>query len=146
MPTTIRDPAGYQRRLGDHEAAMRSGGGSLYRQTAAAGRVSAEPGRRRTSLLSAPTARGHRKDEITIRFAAFLATGFAERNPVFDDACAKGYATARPLRERDGRPVQIQDALIGGMALAYGATLTTRNISDFQGHGLSLIDPWRSDP
>lgn len=89
---------------------------------------------------------GRRKDEIAIRLEAFLATGFAERILVFDDACAKGCATARALRERDGRPVQIQDALIGGMALAYGATLATRNLSDFQGYGLSLIDPWQSGP
>lgn len=89
---------------------------------------------------------GRRKDELAIRLEAFLAAGFAERILVFDDACAKGYATARSLRERHGRPVQIQDALIGGMALAYGATLATRNIGDFQGYGLSLIDPWQSDP
>jgi predicted nucleic acid-binding protein len=38
--------------------------------------------------------------------------------------------------------VQIQDALIGGMALAHGARLATRNTADFNGYGLSVIDPW----
>lgn len=35
------------------------------------------------------------------------------------------------------------DALIGGMALAHGATLATRNVADFDGYGLSIVDPWQ---
>jgi predicted nucleic acid-binding protein len=89
---------------------------------------------------------GRRRDELEIRFQALLTTGFSERILVFDDACAKGYATTRIMRERTGHPVQIQDALIGGMALAYGATLATRNVGDFEGYGLSLIDPWQGSP
>ena len=32
---------------------------------------------------------------------------------------------------------------IGGMALAHGATLATRNIADFDGYGLSVVNPWQ---
>ena len=87
---------------------------------------------------------GRRRDTIEADFAAFLEAGFASRILVFDDACAVGYATARTAREQAGRPVSIQDALIGGMALAHGATLATRNTADFDGYGLSLVNPWRS--
>jgi predicted nucleic acid-binding protein len=31
------------------------------------------------------------------------------------------------------------------MALAHGATLATRNIADFDGYGLVVVDPWQ-DP
>jgi predicted nucleic acid-binding protein len=86
---------------------------------------------------------GRRRDDIAANFEAFLAAGFALRILVFDAACAEGYAMARTTRERAGRPVQIQDALIGGMAVAYGATLATRNTADFDGYGLSLVDPWQ---
>lgn len=86
---------------------------------------------------------GRRRGEIEADFAAFLAAGFASRILVFDDACAMGYATVRTSREQTGRPVSIQDALIGGMALAHGATLATRNITDFDGYGLSLVNPWQ---
>ena len=86
---------------------------------------------------------GRRRTEIETRLEAFLAVGFASRILVFDAACAAGYAVARVTRERAGRSVQIQDALIGGMAVAHGATLVTRNVVDFDGYGLVLVDPWR---
>ena len=50
---------------------------------------------------------------------------------------------ARVVREQAGRPVPAMDALIGGMALAHGATLATRNVNDFDGYGLSVVDPWQ---
>jgi len=35
------------------------------------------------------------------------------------------------------------DALIGATAIERGFTLATRNISDFEGTGVDLIDPWK---
>jgi predicted nucleic acid-binding protein len=29
------------------------------------------------------------------------------------------------------------------MALAHGATLATRNLADFDGYGVMLVDPWQ---
>jgi len=52
---------------------------------------------------------------------------------LFDAACAEGYAIARASRRLAARPASVQDALVGGMALAFGATLATRNVSDFEG-------------
>ncbi len=87
---------------------------------------------------------GRRRERIGTDFAAFMQAGFAARVLPFDAACAAGYAKARTSREQAGRPVQIQDALIGAMALAHGSVLATRNIDDFDGYGLSLVDPWNS--
>ena len=77
-------------------------------------------------------------------FEAFLDAGFGTRILAFDAACAVDYATVRASREEAGRRVQIMDTLIGGMALAHGATLITRNVRDFDGYGLTLINPWES--
>lgn len=85
---------------------------------------------------------GRRRDGLAQGIETFLATGFVGRVLDFDAACAAGYATARIAREKLGRSVAVIDALIGGMALAHGATLATRNTVDFEGYGLSLIDPW----
>lgn len=85
---------------------------------------------------------GQRRASLQADFEGVLAQGFADRILSLDASCASGYATARSARARIGRPVAPLDALIGGMALAHGATLATRNISDFDGYGLSLIDPW----
>lgn len=85
---------------------------------------------------------GRRRDELERDFGTFLEAGFAAR--VLADAdCALGYAAARVLRKQAGRPVPAMDALIGGMALAHGATLATRNVADFDGYGLSIVDPWQ---
>ena len=54
-----------------------------------------------------------------------------------------GYAAMREAHERAERAVEIQDALIGGMAFAYGATLATGHVRDFEGCDLSIVDPWR---
>lgn len=86
---------------------------------------------------------GRRRDDIETAFASLLEAGFDGRVLAFDSACAEGYAELRARRERAGRPVTVQDALIGGMALAYGATLATRNIADFADTGVDLVDPWR---
>jgi predicted nucleic acid-binding protein len=32
--------------------------------------------------------------------------------------------------------------MIAGIARAHGATLATRNVRDFEGCGIRLIDPW----
>jgi predicted nucleic acid-binding protein len=85
---------------------------------------------------------GKRRGVIDQAFKALLQTGFANRIINFDVACADAYATARAIRKRSGRPISVEDALIGGMALAYGATLATRNTTDFDGYGLTLINPW----
>ena len=39
-------------------------------------------------------------------------------------------------------PAKLADLQIGGIATAYGLSLATRNIADFQGSGLELINPW----
>jgi predicted nucleic acid-binding protein len=86
---------------------------------------------------------GRRRDELERDFGTFLEAGFAARVLAFDADCALGYAMARVAREQAGRPVPAMDALIGGMALAHGAALATRNRADFDGYGLSLVDPWQ---
>lgn len=88
---------------------------------------------------------GRRRERLHDDIEHFLQAGFGTRVIPFDAACADGYAAARAARRRAGRPVTMADALIGGMALAYGATLATRNVVDFDGYGVSLINPWEAD-
>jgi len=85
-----------------------------------------------------------RRDGLEAAFRGFIAAGFAGRILVFDSACAAGYAAVRLRREAAGLPISIQDALIAGTALAHGAAVATRNVGDFAGCGVTVIDPWQT--
>jgi toxin FitB len=39
-----------------------------------------------------------------------------------------------------------RDALIGATALVHAMTLVTRNVTDFQSMGVSLLNPWGAKP
>jgi predicted nucleic acid-binding protein len=41
-------------------------------------------------------------------------------------------------------PAKLADSQIAGIASAYGLTLATRNVGDFQGLGLALENPWEA--
>jgi len=41
-----------------------------------------------------------------------------------------------------GRPIGDQDAQIAAIVLANRAALATRNIDDFEGCGVRLVNPW----
>ena len=47
-------------------------------------------------------------------------------------------------RRAAGRTVDGNDALIGAIALAAGATVATRDFGGFDACGLDLINPWTS--
>jgi len=85
---------------------------------------------------------GQRRNNIESKFLRFLNRGFASRIVPFNDVCAIKYAEVRAAREKMGRPVSLQDAMIGGTAMAFGASLVTRNTTDFDGYGLLLHNPW----
>jgi predicted nucleic acid-binding protein len=87
---------------------------------------------------------GHRRERLETAFGTLLAQGFAGRVLAFNGACAAGYATVRGRREAVGRPISLPDAMVAGTALAYGAAVATRNVGDFVGCGIAVIDPWQA--
>lgn len=50
----------------------------------------------------------------------------------------------RAIRESAGRPVSAMDMAIAGIAAANNATLATRNVRDFDGLDLKLINPFEA--
>ena len=60
----------------------------------------------------------------------------------FDEAAAREYARMQDVRRRGGTPLAVEDGMIAAIASCHGASLATRNTSDFVDLGIELINPW----
>lgn len=85
---------------------------------------------------------GRRRNAIQAAADAMFQVEFAERILVFDAPAAQAYARIAAGRRRAGRPMSAFDAQIAAMALCARASLATRNVPDFEGCGVALVDPW----
>lgn len=85
---------------------------------------------------------GRRRQSLQERWGQLVPVLFAGRVFSFDRAAAHWYADLLNHRQRLGQPISTADAVIAAIALSIGATLATRNTADFEGVGLSLINPW----
>jgi predicted nucleic acid-binding protein len=85
---------------------------------------------------------GRRRMNLEDQFGRFLSMGFRNRILVFNADAAEAYAKIRAIRHRRGRPITPLDAMIGAIASATGSELATRNMADFEGCGVTVINPW----
>jgi toxin FitB len=68
---------------------------------------------------------------------------FPDRCLPFDCEAALEYAVIVDRRNKQGRPIGVEDAQIAAIAKTAELALTTRNIKDFSDiEGLRLINPW----
>ena len=67
---------------------------------------------------------------------------FAGRILAFDSVAASAYAAIVSERRRMRRPINDLDAQIAAITHSHGMGLATRNGPDFEGIGLSIVDPW----
>jgi predicted nucleic acid-binding protein len=87
---------------------------------------------------------GRRRQALEAAVAAMFAEDFAGRIQPFDSAAVPGYVDIAWKRRAAGRPIAQFDAQIAAIALCHGHRLATRNVSDFEGCGLPLVNPWKS--
>ncbi len=85
---------------------------------------------------------GRRREQMTQAVEAVLKEEIEERYLFFDIAAARQAAELMALRKRKGRPVQLRDTMIAGIALASHATLATRNVRDFEDLSVPVVNPW----
>ena len=78
------------------------------------------------------------------RLRTWLDALLAARPMLLDvtPAVARASGELRAARETRGRRVAMADMLIAATALTHGLTLVTRNVSDFEGCGVTLLDPF----
>lgn len=71
---------------------------------------------------------------------------FRDRILAFDAAAAVRFGVLASKRIRAGRRMETVDALIAAIALSHNAALATRDVEDFTGIGLHVIDPFAHSP
>ncbi|HAN73282.1 MAG TPA: VapC toxin family PIN domain ribonuclease [Planktothrix sp. UBA8407] len=88
---------------------------------------------------------GKRQTELSKSAELMFAEDFAGRILAFDETAAIAFARIATERRRMGKPISQADAQIASICYTHQATLATRNVSDFEGCGLTIINPWKSD-
>jgi predicted nucleic acid-binding protein len=86
--------------------------------------------------------KGKRKVELQTRFDQLLQEDLENRVLMFDANAADHAAELAAQRKESGRPVDMRDTFIAGIALAKRATLATRNIRHFDDLSVTVVDPW----
>ena len=87
---------------------------------------------------------GRRRRGLTDAVHAILREGFRGRVLPFDGPAAEAYATIAAGRRAHGKPISAFDAQIAAIARSRGAGVATRNVADFDGCGVEILDPWTS--
>ena len=87
-------------------------------------------------------AEGDRRSTLIARFDEILQTDLANRILVFDVRAAIKAAELAAVRKTLGRPIDMRDTFIAGIAMAHGATLATRNTRHFEDLPSPLVNPW----
>lgn len=87
-------------------------------------------------------ANGKRRETLESGLQRIFAMRFAGRVLPYDESAADAYAMILALRRGIGRPIGAADAMIAGITRSRGARLATRNVRDFGGCGIVLVDPW----
>ena len=84
---------------------------------------------------------GRRRADLHGRFDAFAA---ALTVLSLDEPAGREAGRLRALREAAGSTCQPSDMMIAGIVSVAGAALATRNVRDFSGLPIQVLDPWRA--
>jgi predicted nucleic acid-binding protein len=87
-------------------------------------------------------AKGRRRQALEQAFGELLQRDLENRVLDFDAAAAAEAASLAAARQKAGRPVDMRDTQIAGIALSRRATLATRNMRHFRDLDVPLVDPW----
>lgn len=86
---------------------------------------------------------GRRRERLRMDVSRFLEN-YADRILPVNENGAVWAARLRANAVISGRPPDLIDMLIAGTAKANGLTIATRNVRDFEGLGVEVVNPWDS--
>lgn len=85
---------------------------------------------------------GRRRDALQASFMRVLDLDLEHRVLAFDADAARHAADLAAARRQAGRPAEMRDTMIAGIALARRATIATRNLRHFDDLSVPVVDPW----
>src|SRR5438105_135936 len=85
---------------------------------------------------------GRRKIEREAALERMLADKLEGRLLPFDQNAALQTALVMARRHRAGKPRDLRDSMIAGIAFSQRATLATRNVRHFDDLDIAVVDPW----
>jgi toxin FitB len=95
--------------------------------------------RREVEMLPA----GRRRERLATWLAEELPVRFEARILNIEPHAAETWGVVMARRQKIGLTLGSMDAFVAATAEAHGLTLATRSVKDFQGLGISLVDPWQ---
>jgi predicted nucleic acid-binding protein len=89
---------------------------------------------------------GRKRIQLQDWFDELLRTTFENRVLPFGVAEGLCYGRlAARLKQKQPHALQVQDVQLAAVATCRGLTIVTRNMRDFEGLGVSLLNPWDAD-
>lgn len=85
---------------------------------------------------------GRRRALLMEAFESLLEDKIERRIASFDTAAASEAGDLMAIRYKKGRPGELRDTMIAGIALACHATLATRNTVHFDDLSVPVVNPW----
>ena len=86
-------------------------------------------------------AKGEKRDRLTLWFEGVLTSAGIELVQL-DRAVARSAGRLKQLAEASGRPRPSLDLIVAASAQVTGTVVATRNVSDFEGLGVPLLNPF----
>ena len=86
--------------------------------------------------------KGARREALAAEIDGMLREDLRDRVLPFDSAAARAYGDVAARRRRHGRPVSHPDCQIAAIARCRNAAVVTRNVRDFEGTGVEIVNPW----
>ncbi|MBV8483009.1 MAG: type II toxin-antitoxin system VapC family toxin [Verrucomicrobia bacterium] len=86
--------------------------------------------------------KGRRKYALLASAQTMFSEDFRGRIYSFNSDAAYAFAKISAIRQTQGKPISQLDAQIAAIVQTVGAELATRNVTDFEGCGIKVLNPW----
>ncbi|MEO7268241.1 MAG: type II toxin-antitoxin system VapC family toxin [Knoellia sp.] len=86
---------------------------------------------------------GRRRDSVQ-EHVDFALAAYNGKVLDVDARTAPYFADIVTKRDREGRPIGVMDAWIAAVCRRHDAPFVTRNVKDFEGTGIAVINPWET--